>query len=139
MEFKYSSFRNKDGRFYHPSIDVTFQYDQNRFPYEGALVDTGSDYLLLPMRIAEKISAEPDFDDVTEFNCACGGVFKAYKTRYPIEIIVDHKGFRPKSWLTHANIVDGEMTPLLGHRGFLDRFDATFYGKTHIMKLVEAK
>ncbi|MCF7844825.1 MAG: retroviral-like aspartic protease family protein [Kiritimatiellales bacterium] len=120
-------------------MNVTFQYKKNRFPYQDALVDTGSDFVLLPFNIAEAIGAEPDFDDHTELNCACGDVIKAYGSRYPVEIIIDHAGFRPSNWQTHVRLVDANIVPLLGHRGFLNRFDATFYGKKHIMKLEESK
>jgi len=54
-------------------------------------------------------------------------------------IIVDHIGFRPKSWKAHVKLVDANVTPLLGHRGCLDRFDARLNGKAHTMKLVESK
>ena len=137
MEFEYSSFRNVQGTFFRPTINVAFQYKETRFPYEEAIVDTGSDYVLLPMSIAEKIGAEPDFDFATEFNCACGGVFKGYASRHPIEIIVEHEGFRPRKWATPVQIIDANIAPLLRHRGFLDRFDAKFFGKRHIMELHE--
>ena len=135
MEFEYSTYRNRNGVFYHPSINVTFQYKAERLPYESALVDTGSDFVILPMEIAERIGAEPDLEQVTELNCACGGSFKSYTSRHPIKIIVDHEGFRPKHWETFVQFVDAKVTVLLGQRGFLDRLDATFYGKQHIMKL----
>jgi len=138
MEFKYSSFRNREGTFYRPSINVTFKYKSKSFPYQDALVDTGSDFVLLPFSVAELLGIEPDFDSITEMLCACGGVFKTYSSRYPIEIVIDHRGFRPHSWQTHVKLVDAEITPLLGHRGFLDHVNATFYGKKHVMELVQS-
>lgn len=137
MEFDYSTYRNREGTFYRPSIDLTFKYNLSSFPYKSALVDTGSDFVLLPLSIAEALGAEPDLESVVELNCACGSTFKSYSSRYPLEIIIDHHGFRPKSWQTHVKFVEAESTVLLGHRGFLDRFNATFYGKNHVMKLVE--
>jgi len=136
MEFEYSSFRNRDGTFFHPSINVTFKYQSRSFAYQDTLVDTGSDFVLLPLSIAEILGAEPDFDMATEMSCACGGKFKTYASRYPVEIIVDHKGFKPNAWQTHVKFVEAEVPALLGHRGFLDHFDATFFGRKHIMKLI---
>lgn len=138
MEFNYSSFRNREGTFYHPSIDVTFRYKSRSFPYQDTLVDTGADFVLLPLSIAEVLGAEPDFDSVAELDCACGGIFESYASRYPIEIIVDHDGFQPHRWETHVKFVKADVPALLGHRGFLDRFDATFCGKSRIMRLTAA-
>ena len=138
MEFDYSVYRNREGIFYHPCINVTFKYKSSQFPYESAIVDTGSDFILLPLSIAEALGAEPDFESVVELNCACGDTFKSYSSRYPIEIIIDHKGFRPHRWLTHVKFVEPDVTVLLGRRGFLDRFNASFFGKRNVMGLTEA-
>lgn len=98
-------------------------------------MDTGSDFVLLPFEIAEDIGCEPDLDDDLEMNCACGGTFQTYGSRYPIELIVDHPGFRPRSWQTHVRLVNAKVPPLLGQRGFLDRLDVTFRGKLHRMSI----
>lgn len=135
MEFEYSTYRNREGVFYHPCINITFRYKSISFPYESAIVDTGSDFILLPLSIAEVLGVAPDFESVTELNCACGGQFKSYTSRHPIEIIVDHPGFRSHAWQTYVKFVEPEVTVLLGHRGFLDHFDVSFYGKRHRMKL----
>lgn len=137
MEFEYTTYSNRDGTFYRPSVDVTFRYQSRSFPYTSALVDTGSDFVMLPIEIAEALGAEPDLERKTELNCACGGAFTAYASRYPLEIVFDQEGFRPKSWKTPVQFVDAKVSVLLGHRGFLDRFDATFYGARHVMKLEE--
>ncbi len=135
MVFDYTTYRNREGTFYRPSINITFKYGSAFFPYTSALVDTGSDFVMVPLSIAEELGAEPDFESVTELNCACGSSFKSFNSRYPIEIVVDHKGFRPKSWETHVKFVEAEVTVLLGHRGFLDRFDALFSASDHTMSL----
>lgn len=135
MEFEYAKFRTSDGPFYRPSISVTFKYHSKLFAYQDALVDTGSDFVLLPLSMGELLGAEPDFDSALEVNCACGNHFKTYESRYPLELIVDHNGFLPRKWLTHVRFVPADITVLLGHRGFLDRFDATFYSGRHVMEL----
>ena len=139
MEFEYSTYRNREGTFYHPCINLTFKYKSKSFPYQSAIVDTGSDFILLPLSIAEALGAEPDFESVTELSCACGGTFKSYASRYPIELSIDHAGFRPHTWQTHVKFVEPEVTVLLGHRGFLDRLDASFFGKRHMMKLTASE
>lgn len=135
MEFEYSTYRTREGMFHHPCVNLTFRYKSASLPYESAIVDTGSDFILLPMSIAEVLGAEPDFESETELNCACGGTFKAYSSRYPIELMIDQRGFRSYSWQTHVKFVEPEVTVLLGYRGFLDRFNASFFGKRHTMKL----
>ncbi len=137
MEINYSVYRNRDGTFYNPTVDVIFGYKSKRFTYFSALVDTGSDFVMLPLDIAETLGAEPDFDSKTELNCACGNSFISYASRYPLEIIINHPGFRPKSWQTHVRFVDAKTTVLLGQRGFLDRFNVTFYGKRCVMGIKE--
>ena len=135
MEFDYSVYRNREGTFYRPCINLLFKYKTRSFPYESALIDTGSDFIMLPLSIAEALGAEPDFESVTELNCACGSTFKSFSSRYPLELCIDHKGFRPHSWLTHVKFIEPEVTVLLGHRGFLDRLNATFFGKQHVLKV----
>lgn len=137
MDIEYSKYRTRDGTFYRPTLDVIFRYKSAVLPYEAAIVDTGSDFIMLPLDIAEVLEAEPDFEQVTELHCACGGTFRGYASRYPIEIIIDQKGFRPVSWKTHVRFVEAKVSVLLGHRGFLDRFNATFHGKQHTMTLSE--
>ena len=139
MEFEYTKYRTKDGIFYRPTLDVFFEYKGKRMKYEEAIVDTGSDYVQLPLDLAEVLGAEPDFDDFSIVECACGDTYKSYASRYPLEIIIDHKGFRPLSWKLHVRFVDAKVVPLLGHRGFLSRFEATFDGKNHKMRLPERK
>ncbi len=135
MEFEYSRYRTRDGLIHRPSLDVILGYKSHTLLYKDALVDTGSDFVLLPLSIAELLGVEPDFEAVSDMVCACGDFFQSYESRYPIEITVNHRGFLPKKWVTHVKFVDAPVTPLLGHRGFLDQFDATFLGKKHLMKL----
>jgi hypothetical protein len=137
MEIEYTTYQNRDGTFHNPCLDVTFRYKSRAFFYRSALVDTGSDFVMLPMEIAEAVGLEPDFDMVTELHCACGNSFPSYASRYPVEIHIDYAGFRPKVWQTHVRLVDAKVTPLLGQRGFLDRFDVTFCGKRHVMRVEE--
>lgn len=137
MEIEYMTYQNRDGTFYHPCIDVTFAYKSRSFFYRAALVDTGSDIVMLPMEVAEALGLEPDFDMANVLNCACGNSFLSYASRRPIEIRIDYKGFRPRAWQTHVRFVDAKVTTLLGHRGFLDRFDITFCGKRHVMRIEE--
>lgn len=138
MEFDYAKYRNAAGTIYRPSINVTFAYKSSRFPYQDALVDTGSDFVLLPLSIAEVLGTEPDFDAASEMHCACGGTFQSYESRYPLDIIIDHPGFKPKKWLTHVQFVDAPITALLGQRGFLDHFNATFFSKRHVLRLEDS-
>jgi predicted aspartyl protease len=58
MEFDYSTYRNREGTFYRPSIDLTFKYKSASFPYKSALVDTGSDFILIPLSLAEVLGEE---------------------------------------------------------------------------------
>lgn len=134
MYIDYSVYRNRDGLFYRPSIDVMFTYTSKQFPYAAALVDTGSDFVMLPMAIAEILGIEPDLESATEMNCACGDTFKSFISRYPIEIAVDHQGLSTKPWKTFVQLVDANVPVLLGHRGFLDRFDVTFSSKRRRME-----
>ena len=135
MEFEYAKYQTRAGTIYRPAINILFTYKSRRFPYKDALVDTGSDFILLPISIAEILGVEPDLETISEINCACGHSFKSYESKYPLDLIVDRKGFMPKKWPTHVQFVDAEITPLLGFRGFLDKFDATFFSSRHVLRL----
>ncbi len=135
MEFEYAKIRTRAGNMYRPAVNVTLSYKGKSFPIQEALVDTGADFVILPLSIGKALGAEPDLEAVSEISCACGNAFNSYESRYPIEIAIDHNKYVSKKWLTHVQLVDADVTVLLGHRGFLDRFNATFFGGKHLMSL----
>jgi len=138
MELEYSYYRNREGQFYRPTIEVTFKYGSKEFRAEEVLVDTGSDFVIINTEIADQIGAIPDKEMAIEIDCVCGKKVHIYHSLHPIEIVLPYENLKPTSWKTPVKIVDADSAPLLGQRGFLNHFDVTFYGKRHVMKIVEA-
>ncbi len=135
MLFDYSKYPTDLGYRYRPTVPITFCYKKERFPCEAALVDTGADNIILPLEIAEVLGLEPDLDNPVETNAAGGLKFNLYKSKYQVEIIFHPKGYSPQKWKTFVYFAENQATILLGHTGFLEKFNAEFRGKTKVLEL----
>ena len=62
------------------------------------MVDSGSDWTILPLEVAEVLGLEVKSKTKTEFNAADGGTFSVYKSSHAIEHILCQPGFRELKW-----------------------------------------
>src|SRR3989339_590912 len=91
VQFPYEKFEGIDGKMnYRPCLPITFSYKNNDIPIGSALVDTGSDFTILPLEIAHVLKIELDDSQEIRIDCAGGGVFKAMpsKKRVSYSIVV---------------------------------------------------
>ena len=59
VQFPYEKFEGIDGKMnYRPCLPITFSYKNNDIPIGSALVDTGSDFTILPLEIAHVLEIE---------------------------------------------------------------------------------
>lgn len=130
MLFKYSQYpaSNQPGDFiYRPTVDIIFKYNQ-QFILVEALVDSGSDWTILPLEVADVLGIPVTSNNKTEFNAAGGNTFMVYQPPYMIEHILRQPGFRPFKWKSKVCFAVSQPTILLGQVGFLDRFKVTLNG-----------
>jgi hypothetical protein len=101
-------------------------------------VDTGADETLLPRSVAEALGVV--LDEARHWQVAgIGG--------RPIDVVLGKVAFellaRPRPYRWSARIGFAAFAPddelaILGHRGFLDRFTATFHPRRHELTLTPA-
>lgn len=100
------------------------------------LIDSGSDWTILPLEVAEVLGLEVKSKSKTEFNAAGGGTFSVYKSSHAIEHILSQTGFRDFKWKSHVCFSVSQPTILLGQIGFLDRFKVILNGMQKTTEIV---
>ena len=137
VQFPYEKFEGIDGKMnYRPCLPITFSYKNNDIPIGSALVDTGSDFTILPLEIAHVLKIELDDSQEIRIDCAGGGVFKAMPSLHRIEYLISATGYRSFSWSGTVYFAEREPIILLGHHECLEKFDLTFQGPEKLLSLL---
>lgn len=129
IKFPYIEFLGlAEERIFRPLIPVTFKAGKESFE-AYALVDSGSDYTILPISVAGilklKLSDQPQY----YIQGAGGNKFKIYKS--PIEVggTIQKRGFRSLKWESYIYFSEGDdSTLLLGQKGFFEHFEVRLDG-----------
>lgn len=108
---------------YRPEIDVLAGFQQFRLKIGPCLIDSGSDYTILPLEYAEYFNHEINEGNFLETRAAGGGLFKSYPSEDALTFSILMNGFRPKKWRSNVMYVEGQTTPILGIIGFFNKFD----------------
>lgn len=129
VEFPYERFEGRSGKVVHrPCLPITFSYRGKSISIGSALVDTGSDFTILPLEIAHVLEIELDDSQTIRVDCAGGGVFTAMPSQNKIGYLISVKGYRPIAWTGTVFFAENEPIILLGHHECLEKFDLTFQG-----------
>lgn len=129
MEFAYEPSEDQDGKIvYRPRLPITFTYKNNKLKIGRALVDTGSDFTILPLDVAHDLEIELDDSKILSMDAAGGGVFEALPSQKPVGYTIETDKFRPIRWEGIIYFAENEPVTLLGHYQCLEKFDLTFYG-----------
>lgn len=115
-------------------IPVIFKCNRKEFK-SYALIDSGSDYTILPIEIAGKLSLRLDNHLRFSILAAGGHSFTIYKSSIEIEYIIKKKGFREIKWKSNVFFAESGSTILLGQNGFLDKFKITLNGKNREVEI----
>jgi hypothetical protein len=94
----------------------------------SALVDTGADFTLLPLAIADLLGIEVEAAGGVPISSAGGGVFTARPSKHKVRYTIEKPGFRPISSEGRVYFPKDEPVVLLGHEQCLEYFDPTFMG-----------
>lgn len=129
MKFKYSEYLFNDGStLSRPTISITFKYKSKFLPME-ALIDSGADFTILPIEIADILNVALDSKSEKTFQGAGGNPFDVYFSSVAVEHILEQTGFRQIKWKTKVFFAKDQPTVLLGQKGFLERFKVTLDGR----------
>ena len=93
-----------------------------------AIIDSGADFIILPIEIAGELGIKLLEKDKTEFVGAGKNLFTVYKSPIEIEYIIRKEGFRN---ITHKTVVffaESQPAILLGNHGFLQKLIVTLNG-----------
>ncbi len=128
MKFPYVEFLGlAEERIFRPMIPVTFRVGKTSFR-SYALVDSGSDYTILPIEIAGKFNFK--LSDQLQYHVqgAGGNSFKIYRSPVALMHILEKEGFRDIKWSSHVYFAVGCTALLLGQKGFLDQLQVRLNG-----------
>lgn len=93
-----------------------------------ALIDSGADYCIFPLKVAKDLKLFFRSSDKTKFH----GIGKAEGYWHQIEITVGNTSYKTKA--VFADLKNMEFG-VLGQKGFFDHFDVTLSYKNHSIEL----
>lgn len=130
MEFQYIEDRGlEEERIYRPMIPVIFKSGSKSMK-AYCLIDSGSDYVVLPIEAAGKLSMKLSANSKFAMQGAGGNIFDIYKSPEKIEIIIERKGFKSITLSTSIYFAESGPTILLGQKGFLEYLDVCLHGRS---------
>lgn len=137
ISFPYVEFLGlAEDRVFRPMIPVTFKANNEEFK-SYSLIDSGSDYTILPIEVAGKfkldLSAQPRYDILG----AGGNVFQIYKSPVELEHVIEKRGFRSIKWKSTVYFAESGSTFLLGQNGFLNKFKIVLNGQNKEVEIVQ--
>lgn len=136
MIFKYSEYEETNGKkVYRPEIPIMFKNGKN-FIFLGAVIDSGADYIILPIETAGSLNLKLEKKDKTEFYGAGKNAFTVYKSPREIEYIIRQNGFRNISEKTIVYFAESQPTILLGNHGFLQKLKVTLNGPKKEVEII---
>lgn len=114
-----------------PTIPVTLKSNGEQLKIV-AMVDSGSDLLIIPKGIAEILKLKLD-ENKKEQVVGLGGGVDSYDTTVTITIPYEHESV---ALIAHARIVLTDVIPpLLGRKGFFERFEVTINEREKFVKI----
>ena len=122
---------------YLPLIDILISGSSHRIRKVTCLIDSGADYNVFPTEIAFQYlgMSQRSFQKGKELLLSGIGNLGLDKPAYGHKVVFQHPHFKFDTW---AFFVDNQYPPLLGRRGFIDRFTKIIFDELN-KKLVFSK
>lgn len=137
MKFPYVEFLGlAEERIFRPLIPITFKVNDRVFE-SYALIDSGSDYTVLPIEIAGKLGLELSHYLKYNIEGAGGNSFAIYRSPVEIECLLQQRGSKTIRWLSHVYFAESGTTLLLGQKGFLDQFQVKLNGPKREIQILK--
>lgn len=138
MKFPYIEFRGlAEERIFRPMIPVIFQANKKTF-HSYALVDSGSDYTILPLDVAKTFDFYLHDQPQYYIEAAGGSSMKVYRSPIQLTHVIKKDGFREIKWSSHVYFGLGAATTLIGQKGFLDQFEFRLNGPKKEIEIIKA-
>lgn len=136
MIFTYTEFLGvAEERIFRPMIPITFIADSEIFN-TYALIDSGSDYTILPIEIAARFNFNLANQPQHLMQAAGGQTFTMYKSPLKVEHLIRKNGFRDFKWQAYVYFAESSQTTLLGFKSFLENFEIKLDGKNKEVKII---
>lgn len=135
MKFPYVEFLGQaEDRVFRPLIPLTFKVDDITYK-TYCLVDSGSDYCILPIQLAGTFKLKLDPHTCYRMQGADGNDFNVYKSPVEVEQIIEQSGFRDINCKSVVYFSESCGTFLLGQSGFLNQLKVTMNGRSRNLEL----
>ena len=115
MEFPYIKSEGNFRDCYRPCLPISFSNNRKEFRVGHALVDTGSDFTILPLEVAHQLEIELDDSKEVLVDGAGGGRFKVIPSRNKIGCIIELEKYRSIRWKATVYFAETEPIILLSH------------------------
>ena len=125
----------EEERIFRPMLPVTFRANGESFK-SYALVDSGSDYTILPIEIAGVLKLKLSVDRQFRLQAAGGNIFRIYKSPQKVEQAIEKKGFRPRKFSSYIYFAESGSAILLGQKGFLDQLNVKLKGPEKVFEVM---
>lgn len=123
MTFPYIEFLGlAEERIFRPVIPVSFCTEDGVFN-TYCLIDSGSDYTILPIEAAKKFDISLTRDRSYRMQGAGGNEFTIYASPSLINCSIEKRGFRPLTWKSTLYFSESGTLTLLGYKGFFEFVD----------------
>lgn len=126
-----------EGVIFQPKIPIIIHGPTGKMPFD-ALVDTGADHTIFPRLNAEHIGASLHERNLSHTSGIGPEAVKSfYAEGIELELQVDGEKYKWSApvWFSETD----DFPALLGRKGFLEYFTATFDGDGHILTLKPCK
>ncbi len=128
MKFSYTQFVTHDGKkISRPSVWVFIKYKKH-FIFTEGIIDSGSDYIVLPIQFAGELGIKLDIKKKAEFVGTGKNTFIAYPSPDKITYVLRQNGFRNYEISATVYFAESQPAILLGNHGFLDEFKVILDG-----------
>ena len=119
----------------YPIIPVKFFNKNKKTPFIEALLDSGGDFIVIPMPIAKYLDLKLEKAGVVD---TAGGSVSLYKSYLDIEIGKNNSRAEYKNNLIHVSTRD-DIPVLLGRSPIFEDYDITFKKRNNQLILKENK
>ena len=119
----------------YPIIPVKFFNEDKKTPFIEALLDSGGDFIVIPMPIAKYLDLKLEKAGVVD---TAGGSVSLYKSYLDIEIGKNTSRAEYKNNLIHVSTRD-DIPVLLGRSPIFEDYDITFKKRNNQLILKENK
>lgn len=135
LSFKYAAMKFGNGLIYRPMIPLTIRNNERHVPVVGIL-DSGSDFMLIPRDVAEYLNLELTGDEEAE---AVGGKIQTKKSVVNLTVSDGKNNIHLPAFPVGVIIQGGLDEVIIGRIPFFSEFDITFRENSKRVELIRVQ